>query len=659
MPVGAGVEAPGGIRKKSAFSCDGCRRRKVKCDGGRPVCARCAARHEECVYKLSPSISYTQKLENRVQALEQALQKAGVEAGRPLSDPGSQEDSLTPFQGLEKGEDGRVSFHGSTSLTKLTTSTSAAERAQNSLLDGLGEQDKNQLISNALAERAFEEISSLPELMQALLDSHWCWVQPLFNFIYRPVFTRDLHTNGPYCPYILINAVLAHSVRWAKADSHIAMLLEPYDNGAYFSQQVKDNLMGEIQKGPAQIPMVQTLLILSAQESGKGNLTQAWLYSGMAFRLLEDLGVIVDGRKVKGAVNFSAEELEIRNRLFWSCYLWDKLLSLYLGRLPVLQETKMSPPRNIMDDTGELDIWRPQGIPPHLAAVYPPMQAHTTSCFVHICSLAEILDVVLVTMYNPVEQSSHAEVLACAASQGRKLTDWYDDLPSHLKIRVSEMPQHCPPSHIVTLNCLYHSIRILLHRPILTSFNRNVDMEGSEKATHLRQCLESATAVLSIYDLFVRSFGDGHVVLSQAYTIYTAASIFLLQVQATKDLHSSAMDHLKFCIDALERIKHTSPVIRAPLALIYKQLETLDPTFASLQRKTVAHMPVPNAFHETQAGDDYPYVSYASSWLDSHDLHFGDMDLSNAQLDPEIFSSLPNLEPVSANVNADIWHQGV
>ncbi|RMY34909.1 hypothetical protein D0866_04955 [Hortaea werneckii] len=562
MPVGAGVEAPGGIRKKSAFSCDGCRRRKVKCDGGRPVCARCAARQVECIYKLSPSISYTQKLENRVQALEQALQKAGVEAGRPLSDPGSQEDSLTLFQGLEKGEDGRVSFHGSTSLTKLTTSNSAAERAQNSLLDGLGEQDKNQLISNALAERAFEEISSLPELMQALLDSHWCWVQPLFNFIYRPVFTRDLHTNGPYCPYILINAVLAHSVRWAKADSHIAMLLEPYDNGDYFSQQVKDNLMGEIQKGPAQIPMVQTLLILSAQESGN----------------------------------------------------------------------KMSPPRNIMDDTGELDIWRPQGIPPHLAAIYPPMQAHTTSCFVHICSLAEILDVVLVTMYNPVEQSSHAEVLACAASQGRKLTD----------------------CHIVTLN-----IRILLHRPILTSFNRNVDMEGAEKARHLRQCLESATAVLSIYDLFVRSFGDGHVVLSQAYTIYTAASIFLLQVQATKDLHSSAMDHLKFCIDALERIKHTSPVIRAPLALIYKQLETLDPTFASLQRKTVAHMPVPNAFHETQAGADYPYVSYASSWLDSHDLHFGDMDLSNAQLDPEIFSSLPNLEPVSANVNADIWHQGV
>ena len=70
-------------------------------------------------------------------------------------------------------------------------------------------------------------------------------------------------------------------------------------------------------------------------------------------------------------------------------------------------------------------------------------------------------------------------------------------------------------------------------------------------------------------------------------------------------------------------------------------------------------MPVQSAFHETQAGATYPYVSYASSWLDSHDLHFGDMDLSNVPLDPEIFSSLPNLEPVSANVNADIWHQGV
>lgn len=39
--------------KKSAFSCEPCRRRKVKCGGEQPTCNRCAARLDECVYKLS------------------------------------------------------------------------------------------------------------------------------------------------------------------------------------------------------------------------------------------------------------------------------------------------------------------------------------------------------------------------------------------------------------------------------------------------------------------------------------------------------------------------------------------------------------------------------------------------------------------------------
>lgn len=28
------------------------------------------------------------------------------------------------------------------------------------------------------------------EPFQYLLDSHWCWIHPLFNFVYRPAFTR-------------------------------------------------------------------------------------------------------------------------------------------------------------------------------------------------------------------------------------------------------------------------------------------------------------------------------------------------------------------------------------------------------------------------------------------------------------------------------------
>ena len=65
----------------------------------------------------------------------------------------------------------------------------------------------------------------------------------------------------------------------------------------------------------------------------------------MAFRLIEDLGICIDGQKYAGLVQLYDEDIEIRRRLFWSCYFWDKMISLYLGRSPTLQHSSVSPPQ--------------------------------------------------------------------------------------------------------------------------------------------------------------------------------------------------------------------------------------------------------------------------------------------------------------------------
>jgi hypothetical protein len=39
-----------GIHAKTAFACDPCRPRKVKCDGAHPVCARCVARGDQSYF---------------------------------------------------------------------------------------------------------------------------------------------------------------------------------------------------------------------------------------------------------------------------------------------------------------------------------------------------------------------------------------------------------------------------------------------------------------------------------------------------------------------------------------------------------------------------------------------------------------------------------
>lgn len=154
-----------------------------------------------------------------------------------------------------------------------------------------------------------------------------------------------MKTGGLYFSHALFNTILSHSVRWCRDDPGMEPLLAPYDNGAAFSANAVRYLFEDIQQGRNGVPTVQALLLLSAQECGRGNRMQAWLYSGMAFRLIDDMGICVDGRRHEGAENYSTEDLEIRNRLFWSCYFWDKLISLYFGRTPLIQNSAMSPPR--------------------------------------------------------------------------------------------------------------------------------------------------------------------------------------------------------------------------------------------------------------------------------------------------------------------------
>lgn len=246
-----------------------------------------------------------------------------------------------------------------------------------------------------------------------------------------------------------------------------------------------------------------------------------------------------------------------------------------------------------MDDTSEIEIWIPHGVTFPDGAHYPPTQAHSTSCFIQMCGLAEILNQILIHIYDPMRQSTEAEFFDCVQEQAKNLSDWWDELPEYLKLVATDLPPYCPPSHIMTLkyvspsrhpaihklmsyySCLYHTINILLHRPILCSRGLLKTRQEPYDKSHLVQCMASATSILSLFDLYRRTFGDSHVVLSLAYSIYTAASIFLLEIQALKYAAPGTLDKLKFCIYALERVKLSNPVITTALNLVYQEVQKL------------------------------------------------------------------------------------
>jgi Fungal specific transcription factor domain len=158
-----------------------------------------------------------------------------------------------------------------------------------------------------------------------------------------------MKTEGPYYSPVLMNAMMSHSIRWCKANPTISPLLEPFDGGRQFFDSAVTAIFDDLRQGHSKITTIQTLLLLSAQECGRGNRTQAWLYCGMAIRLVEDMGLGIDGRRYAGSAQLTDEDIEIRNRLYWSTFLWEKILCLYFGRAPVLHNSSVSPPKVICE----------------------------------------------------------------------------------------------------------------------------------------------------------------------------------------------------------------------------------------------------------------------------------------------------------------------
>lgn len=70
----------------------------------------------------------------------------------------------------------------------------------------------------------------------------------------------------------------------------------------------------------ADIYQVQALVVLAIYEWGNGKPYRAWIYSGMAIRLVQLIGSITDYEKT------TELQRAIHNRTFWSCYVLDRLV---------------------------------------------------------------------------------------------------------------------------------------------------------------------------------------------------------------------------------------------------------------------------------------------------------------------------------------------
>lgn len=130
---------------------------------------------------------------------------------------------------------------------------------------------------------------------------------------------RDMACSGPYFSKLLLNAIYfcaskfspRHDIRKDPSDVRTA--------GWEFRERVRKLLGSALDH--SDITTIQALLVMANTLFALGDeRSAAWLYSGLAFRMIIDLGMHVDAPDLGNTRKFSDEDLEIRRRVFWAAF---------------------------------------------------------------------------------------------------------------------------------------------------------------------------------------------------------------------------------------------------------------------------------------------------------------------------------------------------
>ncbi|KAE8165177.1 hypothetical protein BDV40DRAFT_286407 [Aspergillus tamarii] len=156
-----------------------------------------------------------------------------------------------------------------------------------------------------------------------LKDAFYVFVHhfPEFGVFHQPTFCILLEKRS--IPTLLLCGILALSSRFMP---ELASLHgSPGKASEHFANYVRQNIMGHTMTA-MDIRTVQTLLMLSLYDWGNGDGSRAWVYNGMATRIVHGVYAQVKESAKMDMSSFKSSQLEEACRTVWACFLLDSMI---------------------------------------------------------------------------------------------------------------------------------------------------------------------------------------------------------------------------------------------------------------------------------------------------------------------------------------------
>jgi hypothetical protein len=310
---------------------------------------------------------------------------------------------------------------------------------------------------------SWSEVTKDPQLVIHLINMYFNWHYPYFTTLSKSMFYRDFLKGRPlvqpratsYCSSLLVNAMLALGCHFTSTPGAFSIPGDSRTKGDHFFAEAKRLIIENDEYEKPRLTTVQALALMSVREAGCAREAKGWVYSGMSFRMAQDIGLNLD---MSGAISadkgsLNEHEMDARRITFWGCFLFDKCWSNYLGRLPQLPKSLSNVPKYDVFPDEDAESWSPYSDTGFDQSLRQP--SRTRAAGLQLLKLCEISSDLLLFFYHPNHigrSSGKAVELKKLSELHRRLEDWRKELPKEFEPKEGQLPnvilvQYVAPVH--------------------------------------------------------------------------------------------------------------------------------------------------------------------------------------------------------------------
>ncbi|KAJ5657888.1 uncharacterized protein N7484_001537, partial [Penicillium longicatenatum] len=581
-------------------ACTICRRKKVKCDGKRPICSTCHTFGLSCAYKdviegtQRSNRTYVEELEDKLKRMEDDLKRRdqfgessqeivqdpipseyspGISKRPPESHrPGDmandrlsqervqlrdQEASLAGNDDVDQpsyviqSQDGKMRYYGASSGFSAPYSEPAGENAtRKSRADGetVVQRSANRwpltnwiprMLQDPFEQRITQTLPS-KEATLALVDEFLATFNQAIPLVDDRSFIRLVERQFSWNPDENPSSWALLNVVLGFSYRERAQTASDESHAWKMSlTHIKNalNVVVELFLRNADLSAVQALLGLALYFQGTPNAQALFMFSAAAIRLSHSIGL-----HRNTTIGMDPSEIEQRRRIFWIAFILDADISLRVGR----------PPAQEMDD---YNTPLPANIPPDRRGIIC-----LAGIEINFLCLAAQLALVQRRIYRHFQTVATTEqpremTIKSAMDCEEALFAWRDSIPEELRPRpsFSSEPNYFL-QHLIRMHLAYHSCHANLRQlPKISSSTKMTSPDRNQKtdadtAKIYQRSLESARSAVALLP-YTRSFGSNF--KWNVLYFFATASVALASEITSHPSHQLVSDDLRMVRDTV------------------------------------------------------------------------------------------------------------